>query len=153
MIQILQKMWPIMSLQNQPESNSEEFGFELMLTLVQCADQGKLHLTQIWRLFPILFDKRFGIDIFHCRYGPNYLKHVQSFRAYGSNGDFEKDGFSWSEKAKNGWLKCKESNVEGGNKVHHSCLERLDSDGNIDLIPPMYPASRARNQEYWGQKN
>ena len=52
-----------MSLQNQPESNSEEFGFELMLTLVQCADQGKLHLTQIWRLFPILFDKRFGIDI------------------------------------------------------------------------------------------
>ena len=143
-----------MSPQNQPESNSEEFGFELMLTLVQYAGLGKLHVTHKYEFYsPFYLTKKvwvwFGdIDAFHCRYGPNYLKHVQSFRAYGSNGDFEKDGFSWSEKAKNGWLKCKESNVEGGNKLHHSCLERLDSDGNIDLIPPMYPASRAHDQEY-----
>ena len=74
------------------------------------------------------------------RFGPNYLKHAQSFRAYGFNSDLDKN-FSWGDKAKNGWSKCKRNNGDGP-ALHHACLELYETDGNINLLPGIYPGSR-----------
>ena len=73
--------------------------------------------------------------------GPNYLKHAPSFRALGYKSDLN-DGFSWSEQAQHGWARCKL--LSQGNRIlHHSCLERYEKDGNINLIPNYYPGSRS----------
>ncbi|KAJ8876127.1 hypothetical protein PR048_024036 [Dryococelus australis] len=56
------------------------------------------------------------------RYGPNYLKHSQSWRTLGL-----KD--SWAEYRNAGsWTPCPK-------EYHHACLDHYPVDGNIDFVP------------------
>ena len=65
------------------------------------------------------------------RYGNSILKHVQSWRSLPSGMD--KNSFiSYSEAGQGGWMEC-------GRPGHHSCLTSHPGDGNIDLIPEIYP--------------
>ena len=67
------------------------------------------------------------------RYGHSILKHVQSWRSIPSrmnkNGDM-----SYSLAGQGGWMDCEKPG-------HHSCLDLHDIDGNLDLLPNIYPPS------------
>ena len=66
-------------------------------------------------------------------YGHSILKHVQSWRSIPSrmnkNGDM-----SYSLAGQGGWMDCEKPG-------HHSCLDLHDVDGNLDLLPNIYPPS------------
>ena len=65
------------------------------------------------------------------RYKDSILKHVQSWRSLPSA--MNKDSYiSYSEAGQGGWMKCEKPG-------HHSCLELHPEDGNLDLIPEIYP--------------
>ena len=65
------------------------------------------------------------------RYKGSILKHVQSWRSLPSA--MNKNSYiSYSEAGKGGWMDCKKPG-------HHSCLDLHPEDGNLDLIPEIYP--------------
>ena len=65
------------------------------------------------------------------RYGKSILRHVQSWRSLPSGMD--KDSYiSYSEAGQGGWMEC-------GRPGHHTCLDLHPEDGNLNLIPEIYP--------------
>ena len=65
------------------------------------------------------------------RYGNSILRHVQSWRSIPSNMNKKAD-MSYAIAGQGGWIDCEKPG-------HHSCLDLYEEDGNLDLIPEIYP--------------
>ena len=65
------------------------------------------------------------------RYGNSILKHVQSWRSLPSSMN-KKGDLSYADVGRAGWIDC-------GKPGHHSCLDMHAEDGNLDLLPSVYP--------------
>ena len=61
------------------------------------------------------------------RYGPHYLKHVQSWK-FVTNMENSFDSYSNHIQ----WSHCEDPS-------HHACLELYPNDGNVEFLPHRYP--------------
>ena len=68
------------------------------------------------------------------QYRQDFYQHAQSWRAIPS---MENSGDAYYKKAQGGWQSC--------DVPSHQCVSRYPVDGNLDLLPALYPPSN----DYW----